>query len=172
MVAKVEDDDFLWGEMRTMRDIFNNEKQTNSCYVLVSDELIKEHFQNLSQILSIDDIDNKAKSLSENVIKKGVDMFLYLNSCINQEVKEYWRNLYGTIMQAPCCFGFGYEFRSVKEILLPISKALKSTKTKDGQKIAQKIINKLSSDFKFQYLQPNPDESNIEWARNVQKVKG
>ena len=70
MVAKVEDDDFLWGEMRTMRDIFNNEKQTNSCYVLVSDELIKEHFQNLSQILSIDDIDNKAKVCLKTSLKK------------------------------------------------------------------------------------------------------
>ncbi len=144
---------------------------TNSCYVLVSDELIKEHFQNLSQILSIDEIDDMAKNLSKKVIQKGVEMFFYLNSCKNEKI-SYWENFYGSIMMAPCCFGFDYEYRSIKEIMLSISKALKSTKTKDGQKIAHKIVNKLSTDFKFQYLQPNPDDSIIEWTRNVQKVKG
>ena len=85
MVAKVEDDNLLWEEMRGMRDLINIEMHTNSCYVLVSDELIKEHFQNLSQILSIDEIDVKAKNLSKKVIQKGVEMFFYLNSCKNEK---------------------------------------------------------------------------------------
>ena len=46
------------------------------------------------------------------------------------------------------------------------------SKSKDGQKIANKFVKRLSSDAKFQYLQPNNDESNFEWTRNLQNVKG
>ena len=91
-VAKVEDDNLLWEEMRGLRDIIDSEKQTISCYVLVSDELIKEHFQNLSQSLSIDEIDDKAQNLSEKVIRKGVEMYFNLNSCKNEKV-YFWKTV-------------------------------------------------------------------------------
>ena len=146
--------------------------QTNSCFVLASNEAIKGHFQNLSQILNIDDINRNVQNLSEKIIQKGVEMFLYLNSCENQEVKSYWINFYGKMILKPCCFGFDFEYRSMKEILLPTSKTLQSPKSKDGQEIANKIIKRLSSDAKFQYLQPNNDEPNIKWTRNLQNVKG
>ena len=147
-------------------------RSSSSCFVLVSDEVITEHFQNLSTILGIDELDVNAQNLSEKTITKGVEMFFYLNSCQNEKERSYWKTLYGTITTVPCCLGFSYEYRSLKEILLPTTKALQSSKSKDGQKIAHKIVKRLASTFKFQYLQPNTDESSIEWTAKMHNVKG
>ena len=159
--------------MKDMKEL-NIEKQKDSCFVLVSDEVIAENYRNLSEILGVDEIDDKVQNLSEKIIQKGVEMFLYLNSCENNKVKSFWKTLYGNgnIISAPCCLGFDFEYRSIKEILLTTSRSLKSDKSKDGQKIANKIVKRLSSDIKFQYLQPNNDESNFKWTRNLQNVKG
>ena len=99
-------------------------------------------------------------------------MFFYLNSCKNEKVRSYWQNFYGTITTSQGPLGFSIEYRTIKEILLSTSKALQSSKSKDGQRIAHKIVNRLASTFKFQYLQPHTDESNIEWTRNMFNVKG
>ena len=171
MVAKASDENLLWEKMKEMKDL-SVEKQTNSCLVLVSDEVITEHFQNLSKILSLNEINVNAQNLSEKTITQGVKMFVYLNSCKKEKVRRYWENFYGSITTVPCCLGFDFKYRSIKEILLPTSKALQSSKSKDGQKIAHKVVNRLASIFKFQYLQPNTDESNIEWTRNMLNVKG
>ena len=173
MVAKTSDENLLWEKMKEMKDL-SIDKQTNSCYALVSNEVIKEHFQNLSKILGFDfdEIDVNAQNLSERIITKGVEMFFYLNSCNKEKVRRYWENFYGTITTVPCCLGFSYEYRSLKEILLPTTKALQSSKSKDGQKIAHKIVKRLASTFKFQYLQPNTDESSIEWTAKMHNVKG
>ena len=106
------------------------------------------------------------------MIQKGVEMFLYLNSCENKEVQSFWINFYGTMMLKPCCYGFSFEYRPIKEILLSTTQAMQFSKSKDGRNIASKIVKRLSSDAKFQYLQPNNDESNIKWTRNLQDVKG
>ena len=175
MVANFQDENLLWSKIREMRGL-NIEKYTNSCFALVSDNIISEHFQNLSTILNIviddDDFDEKVKNLSEITIQKGVEMFFYLNSCENKEVKNYWINFYGTMMFKQTYLGFDVENRSIKEILLSSCKSMHISKSKDGQKIANKFVKRLSSDAKFQYLQPNNDESNFNWIRNLRNVKG
>ena len=113
MVANFQDEHLLWAKIKELRGL-NIEMQTNSCFVLASNEAIKGHFQNLSQILNIDDINRNVQNLSEKIIQKGVEMFLYLNSCENQEVKSYWINFYGKIILKPCCFGFDFEYRSIR----------------------------------------------------------
>ena len=170
MVAEVSNETLLWIMIQN-RNYLNIEKHINSCFVLVSDDIITENFQNLSKILNIDEKNDKIDKLSKKIIQKGVEMFIYLNSCENTEVKRYWKDFYRNIISVPC-YLFGYEYRSIREILLSISKSLRSFKSKDEQKIANKIVKRLSSDVKFQYLQPNNDESNIEWTRSLQNVKG
>ena len=171
MVAKFQDDNLLWSKIKEIRSL-NNEKYTNSCFVLVSDDVISEHFQNLTEILKINDINEKVQNLSEKMIQKGVEMFLYLNSCENKEVQSFWINFYGTMMLKPCCYGFSFEYRPIKEMLLSTTQAMQFSKSRDGRSIASKTVKRLSSDAKFQYLQPNNDESNIKWTRNLQDVKG
>ena len=170
MVAKVSNETLLWTKIQNMKDLVIDKKM-NSCFVLVSDDIITENFQNLSKILNIDDKNDKFDNISIKLIQKGVEMFLYLNSCEKKQVKRNWNDFYNNIILADG-YIFGYEYRSIKEILLSISKSLRSFKSKDEQKIANKIVKRLSSDVKFQYLQPNNDESNIEWTRNLQNVKG
>ena len=170
MVAKVSNETLLWAKIQNMKDL-DIDKKMNSCFVLVSDDIIKENFQNLSKILNIDDKNDKFDKISIKIIQKGVEMFLYLNSCEKKQVKRNWNDFYRNIILADG-YIFGYEYRSIKEILLSVSKSLRSFKSKDEQKIANKIVKRLSSDVKFQYLQPNNDESNIEWTRNLQNVKG
>ena len=173
MVAKFQNKTKLWIKIREIKGPYN-EKQTNSCFGLVSDDVISEHFQNLSKILNInmDEIDEKVQNLSKKTIQKGVELFLYLNSCENKEVKNYWKTLYQTMALKPCCFGFSFEYRPIKEMLLSTTKAMQFSKSKDGREIANKVVKRFSSDAKFQYLQPNNDESKFEWTRNVQNVKG
>ena len=173
MVANFQDENLLWPKIREFRDL-NIKKHTNSCFVLVSDDVISEHFRNLSKILNIDfdAIDEKVQNLSEKTIRKGIEMFLYLNSCENKEEQSFWINFYGSMLLKPCCAGFSHEYRPIKEILLSTLKAMQFSKSKDGRNIASKIVKRLSSDVKFQYLQPNNDESNIIWTRNVQNMIG
>ena len=171
MVAKTSHESLLLEKIKEIKDL-NVEKQNNSCFVLVSDGVISEHFQNLSKILKIDEIYVNTQNLSEKAITKGAEMFFYLNSCKNEKVRSYWQNFYGTITTSQGPLGFSIEYRTIKEILLSTSKALQSSKSKDGQRIAHKIVNRLASTFKFQYLQPHTDESNIEWTRNMFNVKG
>ena len=170
MVAKISNETLLWTKIQEIKDL-DSKNQTDSCFALVSDDVITENFQNLSKILGLNVKEHKLKNLAKKIIQNGVEMFLYLNSCENKEEKLFWKDFYKNIMSVPL-YIFGYEYRSMKEILLQISKSLHSCTSKDEQKIANKIVKRLSSDVKFQYLQPNNDESNIIWTRNVQNMIG
>ena len=170
MVAKTSNETLLWTTIQNIKNL-DNVNKTDSCFVIVSDNVIRENFQNLSKILGLNEKDDKFKNLAKKIIQIGVEMFLHLNSCENKEEKLLWKDLYKNIMSVPL-YIFGYEYRSMKEILLQITKSLHSCVSKDEQKIANKIVKRLSSYVKFQYLQPDNDDSNIKWTRNVQNVIG
>ena len=171
MVTNVTDENLLWKSMRQIKEETNAE--TFDKYICFApDSVVTQNFKNLSKLLSINDVEEGILNLSDGDIQRGVEKFLYLNLCNNEETKRFWKKFYDSIMFYEDVFHTKYN-RPVKEIMLSAIKPLKSFKSKDGEIIANKFILNLASKLHFQYLKSNvSDETKVEWTRNEQNVKG
>ena len=128
----------------------------------VSSDDIKRHFESLSLLLGVNNVTSKVENLSEQNIKVGADMFVYLNSC-----PSYWVYFYHEIFNST---------NSVSEIIQLTMNTLKKKTKRKGELIASQLLWKLSSELEFEYLVPEKVETleNIDqpFFRNIKNVQG
>ena len=144
------DTNLLWKHVKIlrnnfMRKYFDHKGSGYTCSYLVSNDLIKNHSITLMQLLNVSTLSPEILNLSKAVIKDGAEMFLYLNTCPQNDEKEslYWH--YHEILKTKLTSSgiFLYLLNSVKSSSL------------DGRKIAIQILEKFSSLMKLRYLRPN-----------------
>ena len=80
MVAKISNETLLWTKIQEIKDL-DSKNQTDSCFALVSDDVITENFQKLSKILGLNVKEHKFKNLAIKIIQNGVEMFLEGSGC-------------------------------------------------------------------------------------------
>ena len=137
MVTQVSDENLLWNMMRKIKDE-SNEEENKECFV--HDDTITENFKNLSKILGVNDVEEGIIKISDRDIQRGVEKFLYLNSCKNEATKRKWKQFYdSTLFYENYITPSEKLNRTVKEIVLSVMKPLKSLRSRDGQIIANKF---------------------------------
>ena len=151
-----QDSFFLWTQIKAIRsDLRKKQLLHKDCKAFVPDDERATNFNNLQERLQVSSITEEVKTLPNNIIEEGGRMFVYLNSC----PAFHWQNFYHHLL---------FE-KSNTEMILSIVNAMKSSRTKGGRVLANKVLVRLAEIFGFKYKY---FVNGTKWVNNIATVKG
>ena len=152
-------EDIIWKHVKEIRADLPME----DCPYLRNNTIVKKNFQKLSKLLNVSDDFDKVKNLSRDVIKKGADIFIFLNSC--PATKAESKDL-----------GILYDYLINLEPFNPtISGTILYTLNhmkkapQDSRMISQKLFKYFASKLGFQYILPGDVENILNKAVDIPK---
>ena len=141
-------EDIIWKHVKEIKADLPME----DCHYLRNKTIIIENFQKLSKLLNVSDDFDKVKNLSRDVMKKGANIFIFLNSCpaTKAESKDL-KMLYSFFINIepwnPTISGM---------ILYTLNHMKKAPQ--DSRMISQKLLKYFASKLGFQYILPDDVE--------------
>ena len=146
----------LWTHVRAVRsENRKNHIADKNCKAFLSDEEREINFENLSERLQVLNVSDQVKTLSNEIINDGGEMFVYLNSC----PAFHWQNFYHHLLFD----------NSNAEIILSVLNARKNSRTKGSKLVASRFLARMADILEFEY---NRFENEREWIKNIAQVKG
>ena len=124
------------------------------------DDIIK-NTEALKGVLNITSAQSNATlSLSLQLIDYAGQFFVYLNSCPNLLLIQFYDQL------------FNSDNRSVAEMIILTLNSAKNSPSESLQKVSKTLLKELAVEAKFQYNQPNFVLNEEDWNRDMKNVKG
>ena len=129
------------------------------CTYLTNKTKMKETFEKFSKLLNISNFSDKEKKLSRKDIKRGADLFIFLNSCKGSKINQVL-NFYDSLIKLD-----PYNPTNSGMVLYLINHMMKAPE--DNRIISQQLLKYIASKLDFQYIQPNDTETILKQEINL-----